>query len=212
MFDVEYATSHQDWLVLHAIKAFQAITYEPALWGTVAQWAGSVLSGGSLILAFYIILRDRRSIEEAQARKLIVRTVQAYKKRDGYNQLLVIQNTAEQPFYDVGTTLWGFNLRFPNRWRQVPVGTRRRRQLAHIYRAIERGGRDTWHLDWESAGVTRDDASVSDTLSAKQTVTGKLVTVDDARAVVKVTDSMGRSWGYDVKSGLMFRWKDYLRD
>ena len=37
------------------------------IWGTVAQWASAVLTSGSLALGFYILLRDRRKEEKAQA-------------------------------------------------------------------------------------------------------------------------------------------------
>lgn len=36
-------------------------------WGTVPAWVGSILTGGSLLLGFYILLRDRRNSERAQA-------------------------------------------------------------------------------------------------------------------------------------------------
>jgi hypothetical protein len=29
-------------------------------WGNVPAWVGAVLTGGSLLLGFYILLRDRR--------------------------------------------------------------------------------------------------------------------------------------------------------
>jgi len=36
-------------------------------WGNMPAWLGSILTGGSLLLGFYIILRDRRHREETQA-------------------------------------------------------------------------------------------------------------------------------------------------
>ena len=36
-------------------------------WGNMPAWLGSVLTGGSLLLGFYFILRDRRRREETQA-------------------------------------------------------------------------------------------------------------------------------------------------
>ncbi|WP_329277892.1 hypothetical protein [Streptomyces sp. NBC_01451] len=40
-------------------------------WGTVPAWLSAVLTGGSLLLGFYILLRDRRKAEQADALKLI---------------------------------------------------------------------------------------------------------------------------------------------
>ncbi|WP_327349690.1 hypothetical protein OG772_20635 [Streptomyces sp. NBC_01321] len=40
-------------------------------WGTVPAWFSAVLSGGSVLLAFYIILRDRKKAEQADAMKVI---------------------------------------------------------------------------------------------------------------------------------------------
>jgi hypothetical protein len=36
-------------------------------WGTVPTWISSVLTSGSLLLGFYILLRDRREEERSQA-------------------------------------------------------------------------------------------------------------------------------------------------
>lgn len=40
-------------------------------WGTVPAWLSAVLTGGSLLLGFYILLRDRRKAERADALKVI---------------------------------------------------------------------------------------------------------------------------------------------
>ncbi|MEU6354457.1 hypothetical protein ABZ896_34890 [Streptomyces sp. NPDC047072] len=40
-------------------------------WGTVPAWLSAVLTGGSLLLGFYILLRDRRKAEQADALKVI---------------------------------------------------------------------------------------------------------------------------------------------
>ncbi|MGY1710851.1 hypothetical protein ACI8AC_15205 [Geodermatophilus sp. SYSU D00758] len=39
-------------------------------WGSVPVWVGAVLTGGSLLLGFYLMLRDRRMDEQEQARML----------------------------------------------------------------------------------------------------------------------------------------------
>src|SRR5262245_22400358 len=40
--------------------------------GNVPQWVAGVLSGVSLILALYIVLRDRRKAEREQAEQVVV--------------------------------------------------------------------------------------------------------------------------------------------
>ncbi|MFD5545784.1 MULTISPECIES: hypothetical protein [Streptomyces] len=40
-------------------------------WGTAPAWLSAVLTGGSLLLGFYILLRDRRKAEQADALKVI---------------------------------------------------------------------------------------------------------------------------------------------
>ncbi|WP_327723925.1 hypothetical protein [Streptomyces europaeiscabiei] len=40
-------------------------------WGTVPAWASTILTSGSLLLGFYILLRDRVKDERAEALKLI---------------------------------------------------------------------------------------------------------------------------------------------
>jgi hypothetical protein len=42
-------------------------------WGNVPAWVGALLTSGSLLQAFYIILRDRRSSEALRARQIITR-------------------------------------------------------------------------------------------------------------------------------------------
>lgn len=39
-------------------------------WGPLSAWVGSLLTAGSLLLGFYILLRDRRKEEQAQARQV----------------------------------------------------------------------------------------------------------------------------------------------
>jgi len=40
-------------------------------WGTVPAWVSAVLTSGSLMLGFYILLRDRRKEERRDATKAI---------------------------------------------------------------------------------------------------------------------------------------------
>lgn len=50
------------------------MTAQALQWGTVSSWAGNLLTGGSLLLGFYILLRDRRKEERAQAQRVVFET------------------------------------------------------------------------------------------------------------------------------------------
>jgi len=40
-------------------------------WGTAPAWLSAILTSGSLILGFYILLRDRRTTERSEASKIV---------------------------------------------------------------------------------------------------------------------------------------------
>ncbi|MFD6329466.1 hypothetical protein ACFWGI_07815 [Streptomyces niveus] len=40
-------------------------------WGTVPTWLSSFLTGGSLLLGFHILLRDRKKEERSEALKVV---------------------------------------------------------------------------------------------------------------------------------------------
>lgn len=44
-------------------------------WGNVPAWVASILTGASLLLGFYILLRDRRKEEREQALRIITSSV-----------------------------------------------------------------------------------------------------------------------------------------
>src|SRR4051794_8074126 len=53
----------------------------PVVWGNVAAWVGSVLTGASLLLGFGILRRGRAKDERAQAAKVAVWTEHRTAKR-----------------------------------------------------------------------------------------------------------------------------------
>ncbi|MFJ4717279.1 hypothetical protein [Streptomyces sp. NPDC088785] len=63
-------------------------------WGTVPAWASAILTGGSLLLGFYILLRDRRKEERAGASRLVFST---RLDRQG-NFHVKATNLSDQPF------------------------------------------------------------------------------------------------------------------
>ncbi|MFE6623258.1 hypothetical protein [Streptomyces sp. NPDC057740] len=68
-------------------------------WGTVPAWASAILTSGSLLLGFYILLRDRRKEEKEEARKLVfsMSTLQA-----GDPHVVRVTNVSDRPFLSVG--------------------------------------------------------------------------------------------------------------
>ena len=63
-------------------------------WGSVAQWASAILTSGSLALAFYILLKDRRKSEREQASRVSA----AY---DREAKSVRIFNRSDQAVYNV---------------------------------------------------------------------------------------------------------------
>lgn len=79
-------------------------------WGSVPAWVGSILTGGSLLLGFSILLRDRRKGEREQAERIVVWgshfTHLVFPRASGIRHPAVnvyISNASEKPV--VGTAL-----------------------------------------------------------------------------------------------------------
>ncbi|WP_406337353.1 hypothetical protein [Streptomyces sp. NBC_00649] len=62
-------------------------------WGTVPAWLSAILTGGSLLLGFYILLRDRRKEERQEALKITCWSEMA--DNDTYN--LHVLNASNRP-------------------------------------------------------------------------------------------------------------------
>jgi hypothetical protein len=67
-------------------------------WGTVPAWVSAFLTGGSLLLGFYILLRDRRKEERAEARKLVF----SVEWQDDGSHTVRVTNVSERAFLYVG--------------------------------------------------------------------------------------------------------------
>ncbi|MFE6152374.1 hypothetical protein [Streptomyces sp. NPDC057889] len=65
-------------------------------WGTVPAWLSSMLTGGSLLLGFHILLRDRRKEERNEALKVVT-----WWERDANDEAsfirIHVRNTADRP-------------------------------------------------------------------------------------------------------------------
>lgn len=76
------------------------------VWGTAGQWFSGLASGGALALGFYIMLRDRRKEERAQARLITCwrEPEMPVADADGdatYPGLIHITNHSTRPIYDI---------------------------------------------------------------------------------------------------------------
>lgn len=74
-------------------------------WGDIATWVQSLLTGGSLLLGFYILLRDRRKEERRQVERVVVdggvslpSPVQGVVIEPGF--YLSIWNNSDQPIFN----------------------------------------------------------------------------------------------------------------
>ncbi|MFD7403022.1 hypothetical protein ACFV7R_10180 [Streptomyces sp. NPDC059866] len=65
-------------------------------WGNVPAWCSAILTSGSLMLGFYILLRDRRKEEKAEARKLVFNL-----RGNGDQWTLTAHNASDRPFTDI---------------------------------------------------------------------------------------------------------------
>ncbi|MBQ0830843.1 hypothetical protein [Streptomyces tagetis] len=65
-------------------------------WGTVPAWFSAVLTGGSLLLGFYILLRDRRKEERNEALKVVTWTERGADDEGSFIRIHV-RNTADRP-------------------------------------------------------------------------------------------------------------------
>ncbi|MFB7467081.1 hypothetical protein ACFCZ1_26900 [Streptomyces sp. NPDC056224] len=68
-------------------------------WGTVPAWASAILTSGSLLLGFYILLRDRRKEETDEARKLVFNMNTPYA---GDLHVVRVTNVSDRPFLSIG--------------------------------------------------------------------------------------------------------------
>jgi len=77
-------------------------------WGSVPAWAGSILSTISVLLALFIILRDRRRDRREQAQRIAISTRYQYTRAKSLHPLkirITIHNTSDaaiwRPYLDI---------------------------------------------------------------------------------------------------------------
>ncbi|WP_406482144.1 hypothetical protein [Streptomyces sp. NBC_01615] len=69
-------------------------------WGTIPAWVSAILTSGSLLLGFYILLRDRRKEERREALKVVCWTNYS---DDGGHHVVHVLNTADRPISNSST-------------------------------------------------------------------------------------------------------------
>ncbi|MEU2866382.1 hypothetical protein ABZ672_50370 [Streptomyces mirabilis] len=71
-------------------------------WGTVPAWASAFLTSGSLLLGFYILLRDRRKDERSEALKVICWSEYGFAGTpDDGMHVVHVWNTSDRPISHV---------------------------------------------------------------------------------------------------------------
>ncbi|WP_406551353.1 hypothetical protein [Streptomyces sp. YS-3] len=70
-------------------------------WGTVPAWASAFLTSGSLLLGFYILLRDRRKEERQEALKVVCWSEYGSADSPDHGMHVVhVLNTSSRPIYN----------------------------------------------------------------------------------------------------------------
>lgn len=77
-------------------EMYVALPFPVEIWGTVGQWASSILTAASLGLAWYVILRDRRRVEREHVVKAMC-WIEGSETEKSYRKDAHFVNTSEQP-------------------------------------------------------------------------------------------------------------------
>ncbi|WP_327421158.1 hypothetical protein OG763_09905 [Streptomyces sp. NBC_01230] len=72
-------------------------------WGTIPAWFSAILSGGSVLLALYIILRDRKKAERADATQVVCWTSIDWEADDFRTH---VHNTSDRAIHDLMVWAW----------------------------------------------------------------------------------------------------------
>jgi hypothetical protein len=79
--------------------------FDVTIWGTVAQWVGALLSGAAVLLALYLVQRDRLRDEREQAMKVVcVARTTVHRDPHGHGKdfraVFNLHNTSTEPITD----------------------------------------------------------------------------------------------------------------
>lgn len=184
------------------------IPWHSVEWGNVPSWISGVLSSVSILLAFYIILRDRRKVEREQVNKLVVIVERRSIKRDRLTHHISLINSSTQPFYDVSSWVCRIDNKegrrrqyapTPNQWWKYRLYIRRLR-----WSAIK-GGRDSVAVMQGSEHVRilrpDDEATIG---------VNTAVYPGNYRLLIDCMDAAGRYWLIDPVTKATLR-MDVLR-
>ena len=145
-------------------------------WGDVPTWLSSIMTGGSLLLGFYILLRERRKNEEEQARKLacwfdldVSAVVQHPNSLANYVYMVILHNYSTAPILYIH--LHGR----PLTQRQIREKLNEGEKLDGVIAVLESEGvLDTYFNDdrllpqWVFLNKSATDPDASDTLNPDQ--------------------------------------------
>lgn len=189
-------------------KVLQPTAESGIQWGDIATWVASILTGLSLLLGFYIVLRDRRKEEEAHASQLVgwldmFGSVVPHKTPKGERFFMcrvVIHNASNMPIM-VPEAL--FTRLTPRKARAVvgPRAVAEHMVGENAERVSESGGSSFW---------TNDARDLVEVLQAGEHTETRLRTplpIDFYEVLVAFADGSGCRWYRDVRSGSLRREK-----
>lgn len=184
------------------------IDWHDIQWGTVPAWVSGLLSSISVILAMYIILRDRRKVEQEQIKQLVVVNERQSVKRRGKSHRITLINSSSQVFYDLGAAVYLDRKKKPFRRQPAPPSNQRWRHyryLRQLKRLVKNGGLDTYTvmdgdeaistLEPEQRGVIELNLSVYPTY-------GKIV--------ITCIDAAGQYWLIDPATKAAIRYERFI--
>lgn len=115
------------------------IFWHEVQWGNVPSWISGVLSSISIVLAFYILLRDRRKAEREQVYRLVVVVERKSVRQHNLTHHITLINSSDQPFYNLSSRVCKMDNKearrkgyapTPNQWWKYKLYIRRLRWSA----------------------------------------------------------------------------------
>ena len=176
--------------------------------GTVPAWVSGILSGASLFLALWIILRDRAKNEREQITRLVVVNERRSVKRDKLTHFIRLINTSERSFYDIACTVYVDSKAKKVRKMSAPATNqwvKRRMYLRRLKRIVQAGGRDDWSLMNGSSAVRTLEPAAEGSVGINLAGYSSL-----ARIVITCKDASGRYWLVDPVTKATIRYESFI--
>lgn len=176
--------------------------------GTVPAWVSGILSGASLLLALWIIKRDRTKDEREQVARLVVINKRRSVKRDKLTHNIRLINTSERSFYDVSCMVHLDEK--ASRTRKMPAPStnqwwKRRMYLHRLKRIVQYGGRDDYAVMSGSSAVTTLEPKAEGTVQVNLALYSS-----PGRIVITCKDASGRYWLIDPVTKATIRFESFI--